>query len=198
MKVRKTFFTLAIVGFMALLLCLPGSVFAGGGTNPGTEAPGDVLLAYSPSGPSPKAFFLMGWRPFSVGEAVLFCPATNPTFGVLEAFVWVDSMLFKEVIDSCYNPFYLANQGDVDLQLQDLVFLEDPDGPSAGDERYWLFPDAIGEAYNMPEDTYIVVFEPKDVSDYYKDLDVDPIELGYRRIIQANIKLTFLVKKKEH
>jgi hypothetical protein len=200
MKIRKTFLTLAIVGFMALFLCLPASVFAGPGPNPG-GAPAEILQQYKPQGPSPEAFVMIGWRPYVEGERPANC--TDSNFGVLEYFVWVDDMLFREIQWDCYNPVYLDNAyigpppcHDVDTVPADIVFLDDPDDCVENDEEWWDldFP-ALRDAYGLPADTYVVVYELKDVREYAKEFLPATEELSYRIIIRGNFKLTFLVKK---
>jgi hypothetical protein len=204
MKVRKKFLTLTIAGLMALLFCLPASVFAGPGPNSGT-----VPANYKTSGPSPKAFLMAGWKPDAA--------ATN--FGVLEAYVWVDDILYMAILDDNY-PEYLIEEATA----SDLVVQQDPvNGTLTG----WIFPGAIAEAYNFPAaTTRVVVLEEKDVTEWCEEVicaegagqpcepvtceegeglvlvdiqpgDLDPNVSGgylsYKHILRTNLKLTFLV-----
>jgi hypothetical protein len=168
---------------MALLLCLPGSVFAGSGPNSGT-GPDNILLSYKPKGPSPNAFILAGWRP----------PADYPEsiLGILEVFVWVGGQFYSGVYDNEHSEGAMLAATE-----SDIILLDD-------DISYWTLPEEIAtELYGKPAGTRVVVFEAKDVSDF--NVDTYPIdnfydwtiggeaELGYRHMLYGNVKLTFLV-----
>ena len=144
--------------------------------------PGDILDGYKVSGPNIKAFLLAGWRfKEEIGEQDV---------GFLEAFVWVDGMFYKGLMADPHPEASMLNAAE-----SDIILLDD-------DLFYWEFPTAIAEAYNMPKGTLVVVYEPKDVSDFL--VEFDPIgldinysleggDIGYRHLLRGNVRLTFLV-----
>ena len=76
MKLKKCLMTITIAGLMAVLLCLPGPVVAGG--NALTPGPDEKLI-----GPNVQITIIMGWRP-------------DPTngFGIVTGFIRVNDQLY--------------------------------------------------------------------------------------------------------
>ena len=184
MKVRKTFLTLATAGFMALLLWLPGSVFAGSGPNPCANPEVCYILdTHKAKGHSPDAFILAGWVPTAAGSRT----------GNLEVFVWVGGRFYSGVWDEAHpeSEFLGAIEADI-------VFNDD-------DVNSWELPESIAtELYGKPAGTKVVVFKNKDISDFYVDENADEYYENYggadrltafKHMLMANVKLTFLVPK---
>lgn len=182
MSSRKSFWLISFSVCLVLVFCLSGTVISGPGPNPGS-GPNDILENYKASGPSLKAFLFVGWR-------YKFTDTNNQDFGFLEALLWVDDQLYKGVINEEHPETAMKN-----ATANDFILLDE-------DLYYWEFPIDL-EAYNMPADTLVVVLEEKDVSNFEIELDpinldIEPnVSLGYRHIMSGNVRLTFLVPKKE-
>jgi hypothetical protein len=176
MKISKTFLTLAIVGFMAVLLCFPASVFAKG-PNPPIIGANEKLI-----GPSLKGVIIAGWRYNGSSDG------SGRRLGNVEAFLYLEGKLYTEIMAV-----------DVPLSPGGDSFEENV----AADVPGWPLPCEIVEDYNMGVcgTSQAVVFEEKDVSNFYNEPAENlgiPAPSGYQfyeQIIYCEVKISFLIPK---
>jgi hypothetical protein len=84
MKKKKNLLTFAIVGCMAILLCMPAVVFTGGSPNPGVPAGLKV------ANPGVNGVLMIGWK-----YTHTISPGNDE--GTVEAFLKVDDKIYTEI-----------------------------------------------------------------------------------------------------
>jgi hypothetical protein len=189
MKRRNGLIVFTIAGLMAVLLCLPGSVVAGG--NPIVPEADEKLI-----GPNTQATVIIGWRP----------DPSNDSKGIVTGFIRVNDLLY--VVEEPGSAQAFIHLFDPDLTDGEDEF-NIPWGLVNLSDR---LPQQIAIDLGLGEDALPTVFVEKDVSDYqlrcFESVGCPPegdvyipnygVGVGpdvFKLAVHATAKLSFVVPK---
>ena len=169
MKKKKGVLIFLVVGFMAILLCLPAIVAAGGSPNPPAVAAGYKLL-----GPMLKGVLIVGWKEAETGS----------TYGTVEAFLFLEGKLYADIkgIDKPKSEFLATEPLDITTyEFPDQIVSDyDMGDPDLGSSAV-VFDEKDVSNFQVIQDIQI---------------DSSSGSLTYNHMLACDVRISFIVPKK--